>query len=159
MDAGQGSFHMELGKQYRRCRRCRQTKAVEDFYPYGATRKRYSECKDCTRARTRRNYRNRPVGRSREYEWKKRGILGKNGNYLKYPEFVDMVKSQSDQCAICGIEQSVDDFIPDHDHDHDDSPGPVRGILCASCNLALGKMNHSPDLLRRAADYLDSHQP
>jgi Recombination endonuclease VII len=33
--------------------------------------------------------------------------------------------------------------------------GHVRGILCMHCNTALGHMKDRPDLLRRAATYLE----
>jgi hypothetical protein len=34
----------------------------------------------------------------------------------------------------------------------------VRGLLCYSCNAGLQKYKDSPDLFRRAADYLERHQ-
>ncbi len=39
--------------------------------------------------------------------------------------------------------------------DHDHSSNAVRGILCNYCNVALGNMQDSPELLRAAAAYLE----
>ena len=42
--------------------------------------------------------------------------------------------------------------------DHCHRTGVFRGILCAECNLALGKFQDSPDVLRRAISYLERHK-
>lgn len=49
-------------------------------------------------------------------------------------------------CEICGFMPSVADH---------DEPGTLRGSLCDWHNRALGLFNHSPALLRRAAEYLE----
>ena len=153
-----GPFQMQLGKHYKDCRECGETKSLEEFYS------KQLSCKDCCRSAQRKRYRNRPEWLSREYEWKKRGILGKEGRYLKHPEFLELLDNQAGQCAVCRLEQpSAFDFVPDHQHLYPVTrrngtvvfEGPVRGVLCKSCNLGLGKMYHSPDLLRRAAEYLE----
>ena len=41
--------------------------------------------------------------------------------------------------------------------DHCHSTGAVRGLLCSSCNQAIGLMKDDPEILRAAADYLDRH--
>lgn len=51
-------------------------------------------------------------------------------------------------CAICG---RTDDLVGDHNH----GTGKPRGILCRNCNLAIGNMKDRPDLLRKAAEYLE----
>lgn len=66
-------------------------------------------------------------------------------------------------CAICkhperatdGASKELRDLALDHCHTH----GHVRGLLCSSCNRALGLFQDSSTILRKAADYLDSHQP
>ena len=62
------------------------------------------------------------------------------------------------RCAICGqVETAVSrtgrpkSISVDHDHD----TGRIRGVLCDRCNRALGYLRDNPDLLRRAADYLE----
>lgn len=41
------------------------------------------------------------------------------------------------------------------DHDHGDNT--FRGLLCGSCNNMLGRAKDDPEILRRAAAYLESH--
>ena len=40
--------------------------------------------------------------------------------------------------------------------DHCHASGKFRGLLCSSCNLALGKVFDSPETLRRLAAYLEA---
>ena len=51
-------------------------------------------------------------------------------------------------CEICLIR-------PATDWDHDHASGFIRGRLCNQCNSGMGLMGDSPDLLRRAAAYLE----
>lgn len=58
-------------------------------------------------------------------------------------------------CAICG--RSWESGIrPNIDHCH--TSGKLRGVLCVSCNSALGLLRDSPDSARRAAAYLEEWQ-
>lgn len=50
-------------------------------------------------------------------------------------------------CRICGREG--------HHIDHDHKTGKVRGLLCRACNPAIGAMQDNPELLRRAALYVE----
>lgn len=63
-------------------------------------------------------------------------------------EFDRMVSVQNGACAICGD-------VPERlrvDHDH--STGKIRGLLCHSCNIALGHFKDSGDILLAAVKYL-----
>lgn len=51
-------------------------------------------------------------------------------------------------CEICG---SADRLHIDHDH----VSQAVRGLLCHSCNNMLGRAKDRPEVLRRAAEYLE----
>jgi hypothetical protein len=53
-------------------------------------------------------------------------------------------------CQICGVAENGKKLAFDHDHE----TGQIRGRICSTCNLALGQMG-SPDILRKAADYLE----
>lgn len=39
--------------------------------------------------------------------------------------------------------------------DHDHETGCLRGLLCEGCNRGIGLLRDDPDLLRRAADYIE----
>ena len=64
-------------------------------------------------------------------------------------QYSALVDAQCGQCAICG---RGDEYLcVDHSH----SAGIVRGLLCHGCNKAVGFLHDSPDLLRKAANYLE----
>lgn len=45
---------------------------------------------------------------------------------------------------------------PDHVvHDHE--TGKVRGVLCFSCNAALGQFKDRPDVIKRVAAYVEGN--
>jgi hypothetical protein len=56
-------------------------------------------------------------------------------------------------CAVCGATVSVNGKRLSIDHCH--TTGRVRGVLCHGCNLALGAMRESPELIRRLAAYAE----
>ncbi len=61
---------------------------------------------------------------------------------------LDSLLAQYPICPICRINE------PKHvDHDH--VSGRVRGILCFTCNAALGQLRDDPEIIRRAADYVE----
>ncbi|SED15201.1 Recombination endonuclease VII [Streptomyces sp. 2224.1] len=60
-----------------------------------------------------------------------------------------LIEEQRRMCPIC----LADPVQVDHDH----GTGRVRGVLCFSCNAALGQFKDRPDVLRRAAEYLEGN--
>ena len=75
-------------------------------------------------------------------------------------QYLAMVESQGNRCAVCGADSpgNSDRWFIDHDHgccpEQMSCGACVRGLLCNHCNLALGLMNDSPDRLMAAAAYL-----
>lgn len=62
------------------------------------------------------------------------------------------------KCTICGSKEAIA-----VDHDHSCCPQKYgtcgkcnRGLLCRSCNMALGSAKDNPQTLRALADYLDA---
>lgn len=67
-----------------------------------------------------------------------------------------MFAEQNGGCAICGGTPTRTEHLHvDHDHE----TGRIRGLLCDSCNLGLGKFRDDPDVLAKAAAYLRSTTP
>jgi hypothetical protein len=65
-----------------------------------------------------------------------------------------MLSEQGGACAVCGGGPRGNHKYLSVDHDH--ATGVVRGLLCTTCNPAIGMFKDDPALLRRAADYLES---
>jgi hypothetical protein len=78
------------------------------------------------------------------------------------PELYDaLLEKQGGKCAICGTDK------PGHgnrffsiDHDHNCCPDRkacklcVRGLLCSPCNIAIGGLQDSEDVVLKAYEYL-----
>lgn len=64
---------------------------------------------------------------------------------------------QSGVCAICHRPETairMNKLLPlavDHNH----TTGAVRGLLCTACNIGIGSLCESPELLRSAITYLE----
>jgi Recombination endonuclease VII len=68
-------------------------------------------------------------------------------------EFDIVLESQSHKCAICGSnEPEGKGWNVDHSH----RTKQVRGILCFPCNIMLGFAKDNPQILRDAANYLET---
>lgn len=98
----------------------------------------------------------RAANRARRREEQKKWQLRKN--YGMTPDDVaQMLAAQDNRCLICDDAfdlQSPASFAIDHDH----ATGEVRGALCQLCNKALGLLRDDPDLMRRAAEYVESRK-
>lgn len=62
-------------------------------------------------------------------------------------DYAALLEEQGGGCGICGSEEQL---VVDHCHE----TGATRGILCNTCNRAIGMLHDNPDLLMRAADWL-----
>jgi hypothetical protein len=62
----------------------------------------------------------------------------------------ELIASQGGVCCIC---LSAPAAHVDHCHE----TGRVRGVLCFSCNAALGQFKDRPDAIRRAATYVEGN--
>lgn len=76
-------------------------------------------------------------------------------------DFDHMAHKQDYRCAICTSRESAVDKLGlprrlavDHCH----TTGKVRALLCTNCNKSLGGFKDNPELLRKAADYLEHHR-
>lgn len=148
------------------CRRCGEEKQLEDFYNK-CDRKggdgKSSYCKECDsmissmrkQKRLEANPELREKYNKKTREWKSvHGDKRCQSNSLKRnygitaPQRDLILTHQGGTCAICGC-------IPEPpcvDHDH--TTGQVRGILCHSCNMAIGLLKDNPSILTKAAAYL-----
>ncbi|KMS70823.1 endonuclease VII [Streptomyces viridochromogenes] len=112
------------------CRTCGEVKSHSEWHRNGTAPDGLStRCKACRAVRGR-----------QDHLWRKYGITE--------AERDELVASQGGVCCICLA------ALPEHvDHCHE--TGRVRGVLCFSCNAALGQFKDRPDVIRRAAAYVE----
>jgi hypothetical protein len=147
------------------CKKCGTMRPLDQFYKqarglYG----RNSQCKPCQEsARAKRDALSPGKGAAAMREWVRKNPDKKRNNHLKYTygitlaQFKEMEARQDGKCAICGF--APDGSSPSRtgkrlhvDHCHD--TGIVRGLLCGNCNIGIGNLQHSLELLEKAKVYL-----
>jgi len=89
----------------------------------------------------------------REYHYKK-----KYG--LTLEQYEKMYNDQEGNCLGCGIHKEFTGKkheILHVDHVHDSKPVIVRGLLCGSCNRALGLLKDNTETLKKLINNLDKY--
>lgn len=129
----------------RTCRACGTRKPMHAFSWVGKAKKyRFRKCSECctAEAKSRRN----KDPESAKLNAFKRHLRLQYG--ISYETYLKILAYQDNACAICR-----EDLTEPHlDHCHD--TGKVRGILCFTCNTALGKFKDSVEVLKSAIWYL-----
>ena len=81
---------------------------------------------------------------------------------ISLDDYKAKMEEQSGVCAICHRPETairMNKLLPlavDHNH----TTGAVRGLLCTACNIGIGSLCESPELLRSAIAYLEKwHKP
>lgn len=72
-------------------------------------------------------------------------------------ELRDLMDSQKGCCAICKNSLVDKDSKRSYMVDHNHTTGKVRGLLCISCNAAIGHLKESKEVLLSAIEYLETH--
>lgn len=142
------------------CNSCLIQKEINDFYNSKKLKEGGSvRCKDCDKKHSKKYYlktNQEQIYRSKKY----RGLTPDAGRKAKFKykygitieDYNLMLKKQDFKCAIC-FEGRSDKRMLDVDHNH--KTGVVRGLLCRSCNLAIGQLKDSVEILKNAVLYLD----
>lgn len=142
------------------CCKCKEEKPREDFYSEPRVRDGLTaRCKKCMKSDATDSYVQRADEVSKrnrqnycsDKEWAKKIRL----NYgLSVDDYYSILEFQGNKCAICGTASSGssqhDRFVVDHCH----ATGKVRGLLCVTCNTALGLFYDSKVNLLSAISYL-----
>lgn len=82
----------------------------------------------------------------------------RNNHYLRtygitLEQYNELLKKQGYRCWICRRHES--EFKTKLAVDHNHRTKEVRGLLCTHCNRSVVGRHHDPELLRKAADYLE----
>jgi len=123
------------------CKECGESdmaKLVPDKSRPGGVR---SKCRSC-REKSNRGGKNKENHLKRTYG-------------LSLSEFNTMLTKQKECCLIC--QKHRNELPVDLHVDHCHTTGKVRGLLCYSCNAALGGFKDSLPLLASAFEYILKH--
>lgn len=113
---------------------------------YAAARRWVLANPEKTRASHRRSYRrHHEKARDRSYN---RCLAKQYG--LTREQYDTMAAGQKGLCAICGRPPSLRLLEVDHDH----ATGRIRGLLCRKCNVLIGYLETSRDVLGKVSTYL-----
>lgn len=143
----------EISRQ-KGCGDCGIVKPLDDFHRNSHhSDGRQGWCKQChnTRARNWRKanpgYYQKRLERDPDY-FRRQKIKSRYG--LSWEEYQELLRQSGGRCAICAGP------LADPRVDHDHLTGQVRGVLCPTCNAALGFVER-PGWLQAALAYLAAH--
>ncbi|MET9255914.1 endonuclease VII domain-containing protein [Streptomyces sp. NPDC003717] len=121
---------VDVPEGHKLCRTCGQVKPHSEWHRNAtASDGLATRCKACKAVQGRRGHLKRQYG-------------------LTEDEREALVSAQRGVCCICLAASPVH---VDHCHE----TGRVRGVLCFSCNAALGQFKDQPEAIRRAAAYVE----
>jgi hypothetical protein len=151
------------------CTKCGEQKPLLDF-----TKRKSSKdgldlwCKSC-KSTSHKNFllKNKNyilINRKRAKKWnrenkERRQIIVQKNNYkkrygLSVEQKQELINKQDSKCAICTNDlKDTHDVCVDHNH----VTGAIRGILCRKCNLGIGHLNDSIEILKSAQKYLQKY--
>ena len=118
-----------------KCAACGESKTRKDFPSYSGGR-----CRECYNA----HKRTLPSYTDKNYQ---RNLKLQARYGISLDEYEGMARRQNGVCAVCEVSGKLH---VDHEHE----TGRVRGLLCGSCNRALGLLKDNVDSLKKAIDYL-----
>jgi len=111
----------------KKCNKCGEFKPFTEFNKHKSTKDGYGTyCRPCYNYQT---------------------LAGKHRKrYGLTPE--QMAEMKKTGCELCG---TMSNLHIDHNHETNE----IRGVLCTNCNRGLGHFKDSPELLKKAAEYLE----
>lgn len=134
------------------CTRCGETKATALFRKdrsYLDARSNW--CNECHKVEDKKRYRKHLHHRRAQA---RTGML-KYKYGLSEIAFDLLREQQGNRCAICEAGfKARGDICIDHNH----TTGATRGLLCRTCNFALGLFRESPYILESAQSYLKKYE-
>ena len=141
----------------RKCSTCQKVKDTSAFHRNkgGPDKSGFdNECKECRKKRIR-------PKEARHAEYMRRQRVQKNYDLKKHygitlDDYNELLAKQDSLCAICGKHASESNKGLHVDHCHERKI--VRGLLCNSCNLAIGQLKHNVTILNKAIAYLQAGQ-
>ena len=135
------------------CVKCNINQPVENYYKQTGKRTkegyRRPTCKSCVNKSTTQWAKENP---EKTKEIRRKAKLKRNYG-ISIEAYDAMVIKHNNKCAICHQEHKRRPLNVDHCH----TTGKVRGLLCDKCNMALGLLNDSKELINNLGKYLDAY--
>lgn len=150
----------DIRTQSKVCKVCGERKSFDFFTKQTESRDlKCSTCKECLQA-YRRATKEHTSKYKKVYNVEKREYIRYKRLYDKYGVtkewYFEQLEKQEHKCAICSCEEPKGNGNVHFHVDHCHSTGKVRGLLCSSCNTALGNFKDSTELMRKAIEYIDN---
>lgn len=135
------------------CNSCKETKPLDKFGRRARTKDGLEHfCKKCYNALRGKWRRENPEKAQTQYTPLEKFVIYLKSKYkMTIEQFDEMLLNQGGMCAICDQEAELK---VDHDHE----TGKVRALLCHSCNVGIGHLRDSIELIAKAGDYLKKHK-
>lgn len=145
------------------CNRCEATKDLTEFYKskFSSTGY-YSECKACYKQRNKKYHSENwdEILKTKQKYAKNNRDRRRNNDYkrmygISLDEYNEILHKQKGRCKICSSHHTElkgrrQHLVVDHCH----TTGKVRGLLCDTCNRAIGMLKDCPDIILKAHEYL-----
>jgi len=141
------------------CTKCNCVKDLSEYYKHSEGKyKHHASCKSC-HLDQQKQWRKTVVGQTIIKEYSRRYFNTQHGKAVrrkghllrKYnmtlQEYEQRSQQQSGACLICGQKKKL---YVDHNHE----TNIVRGLLCCTCNLFVGKVESNGKLLEVIKQYL-----
>ena len=135
-------YQRDDGVWVKKCSKCHLAKRLIDFHVRNMPRDSLavvSACKECLKER-------KP--RPPEFKIYQAQHHLKTKYNLSIPEFEKLKQLQKNECAICAR------ILTKPHVDHCSKTKKIRGLLCGSCNRGIGLLQHNPQVLFKAIQYL-----
>ena len=131
------------------CPKCCTTRPISEFYKNRRNKDGLQHiCKKCFDVYNQNWYsknRDKKIRADRRLNLKK--LYG-----LTEEEYIERLNIQEGKCAICRTPYPPGYISLCVDHDH--QTGKIRGILCHTCNLAVGNIGDNIEIARSLVEYL-----
>lgn len=135
-----------VGNALKICRLCKEEQGLTEFYKAssGTRDGLRHECKTCINKNSLIYY-----DKNKEHLVSKRKEYYFRTTYsLTIEELEQMKAEQANKCLCCEEEKPL---VVDHCH----STGRIRGLLCSTCNQAIGSAYENTNTLRNMITYLE----
>ena len=142
-----------MDTEVKTCTMCKKEKIISAFRSRGGSMRHLlkSRCNQCLYGEHKR-WVNNNLDRVKEYREKDAWTILKRCSRrgITPEQLIEKYESQEECCAICHTKIEISESAIDHNHD----TGEFRGLLCKTCNRALGMFKDSPKVLFSALEYL-----